>query len=178
MNTLFSPYFWLAILLGASTLLGIGYYQGHRDGKNACLARQAFAIEEAVKKAQEQAIEQANAELKTTQEFETARETVRTVYVKIKEKADENIDQNSGYGDCSLDDYGLHLYNSRPFASVPNPPTSSLADLPLLGSTDCCGRTAGDPIAQQSGALRAVLRVPGETQSISGMGHPSTGKGE
>ncbi|AKH36885.1 MULTISPECIES: hypothetical protein [Nitrosomonas] len=178
MNTLFSPYFWLAILLGAFTLLGIGYYQGHRNGKNACLARQAFAIEEAVKKAQEQAIDQAKAELKTTQGFETARETVRTVYVKIKEKADENIDQNNGYGDCSLDDDGLHLYNSRPFASVPNPPASGLADLPLPGSADCCGRTAGDLIAQQPGALGTVLRVPGETQSAGGMGHPATGKRE
>lgn len=51
----------------------MGYYKGHENGKSGCLADQA-----------------------------SAREKARIVYIKVKEKADENIDQNNNYGDCGL----------------------------------------------------------------------------
>jgi len=176
MTMLISPYLWLAVLLAAFTLLGVGYYQGHENGRNGCLADQASALDAAIKQAQTEAIEQARAELKSTQTFETARETVRTVYIKVKEKADENIDQNSGYGDCALDADGLRLYNAKPAAPVPIPPATGLINLPLSGSAGSTRRSAGDPVAQQPGALGALLRMPGETQSAGRMGNTSTGE--
>lgn len=148
MTLLLSPWFWLAMLLSASSLLGIGYYQGHRNGKNGCLAEQAYAIEAAVKDARLEDSRQRLAERETTRKYEQKRETVRTVYVKVKEKANENIDKNQGYGDCRLDDDGLRLYNARPVASVPTTPATGLADLPLSGSSGRGGRSAGDPLAQ------------------------------
>ncbi|AKH37285.1 MULTISPECIES: hypothetical protein [Nitrosomonas] len=177
MISLFSPYLWLAVILWSSTMLGMGYYQGHQHGKNGCLADQAVALEEAIQQAQGQALEQAKAELKTTQEFETAREKVRTVYVKIKEKADENIEHNPDYDHCSLDADGLRLYNARP-TSTSSTPATDLADSPLSGSAGLSRRTAFDPVAQQPGALSDVLRVPGETQGAGGVGYPTTRKGE
>jgi hypothetical protein len=176
MIPLLSPWFWLAVLLGALALLNIGYHQGHENGKNGCLAGHASALEKAVEAARAEAIEQTKAELQVTREFETARETVRIVYVKIKEKADENIDQNSGYGACGLDADGLRLYNAKPALGTPNPPATGLINLPLSGFAGSTRRSAGDPAAQQPGALGALLRMPGETQGALGMGHSSTGK--
>jgi hypothetical protein len=176
MIPLFSPYLWLAVTLWSSVTFGMGYFKGHENGKNGCLADQASALDAAIKQAQTQAIEQAKAELQTTQEFEAAREKVRTVYVRIKEKADENIDQNSGYGDCGLDADGLRLYNAKPAAPVPIPPATGLINLPLSGSAGSTRRSAGDPAAQQPGAIPALLRVPGETQSAGRMGNTSTGE--
>ncbi len=179
MSPLFSPYPWLVVLvlLGASTLFGIGYQHGHENGRNGCLADQASALEAAVKQAQAEAIAQTRAELQVSREFETAREQVRTVYIKVKEKANENIDRNSGYGDCSLDADGLRLYNARPAASVPIPPATGRIDLPVSGSAGRSGRSAGDPLQEQPGAVGAVLRMPGAAQSAGGMGHTSSGAG-
>jgi hypothetical protein len=176
MIPLFSPWFWLAALLSALALLGIGYHQGHENGKNGCLADQASALESAIKQAQTQAIKQAKAELQVTRELEAAREKVRTVYVRIKEKADENIDQNSGYGDCGLDADGLRLYNAKPAAQAPNQTATSIINLPLSGSAGSARWPVGDPVAQQPGAIPALLRMSGETQGALGMGHPSPGE--
>ncbi len=178
MISLFSPYLWLAVILWSSAMLGIGYYQGHHNGKNGCLADQAAALEEAIQQAQDQALEQAKAELETTQKFETAREKIRTVYVKIKEEADENIEHHPDYDHCSLDADGLRLYNGRPTPDTSSTPATGLADSPLSGSAGLSRRTAGDPVAQQPGALSDVLRVPGETQGAGGVGYPATRKGE
>lgn len=175
MMPLFSPWFWLAVLLGALTLLGIGYHQGHENGKNGCLADQASALEAAIKQAQTDAIAQTQAELQVSREFETAREKVRTVYIKVKEKANENIDRNCSYGDCGLDADGLRLYNARPTASIPIPPATGLIILPVSGSAGRSGRSAGDPVAQQPGEIGALLRMPGAAQSAGGMGHTSAG---
>lgn len=176
MTMLFSPWFWLGVLLGAASLLGVGYNQGYKAGKNGCLDDHASAFDAAIKEARTKAIEQAKAELQTTREFEAAREKVRTVYIKVKEQADANIDKNTDYGSCGLDADGLRLYNAKPAASVPNPPATGLINLPLSGFTGSTRRSAGDPAAQQPGALGALLRMPGETQGALGVGHSSPGK--
>ncbi|MCO6435301.1 hypothetical protein [Nitrosomonas nitrosa] len=79
MIPLLSPWFWLVVLLGALTLLGIGYQHGHENGKNGCLADQASTLEAAIKQAQTEAIAQTRAELQVSREFEATREQVRTV---------------------------------------------------------------------------------------------------
>ena len=177
MSPLFSPYPWLVVLvlLGAFTLLSIGYQHGHENGKNGCLADQASALEAAIKQAQTEAIAQTRAELQVSREFETAREQVRTVYIKVKEKANENIDRNSSYSDCGLDADGLRLYNARPTASVPIPPATGLIDLPVSGSAGRSGRSAGDPLQEQPGAVGALLRMSGAAQGAGGMGHTHAG---
>lgn len=160
--------FWLAI--AAIGTFGSGYFSGYQNGQNGCLADQASALKAAIKQAQNQAINQAKDDLKLTQNFEGTRETVRTVYIRIKEKADENIDKNNGYSDCGLDADGLRLYNARPAESVTSPPASGLTHFPLPGSAGSTGRTAGNPVTQQPGKIGAVLRMPDETQGTLRVG--------
>lgn len=98
-----------AIWLGTA---GGAYWTGWKHCNNAHKADQLAVLEEVVIEAEKQA----EADHKTAENYEQAREVVRTVYVKVKEKADENIEKNSNYAECGLDADGLRLYNAKPSA--------------------------------------------------------------
>ncbi|SFK74202.1 hypothetical protein SAMN05216302_101427 [Nitrosomonas aestuarii] len=110
MSLLLSPYTWLGIVLIGLSLLGTGFYYGAKFEKG----------EQARKDRGDQVqldIERDKREKLTREiatDFEVRREKVRTVYIKIKDDADENINQNPDYGQCGLDADGLRLYNQRP----------------------------------------------------------------
>lgn len=166
-----NPYLLLAVLIMGLVASAASYTLGSKHMKDAMKAEQADVLRNAIIDTYQLAKEQAAADHEAQASFENVRETVRTVYVKVKDKADENISHNNGYSDCSLDDDGLRLYNTRPSAS--SPPDTALADFPLSGFTGRSGREAGDPTQEQPGTLGPLLRMPGETQGALGMGKTS-----
>lgn len=111
-----SPWFWIAVLVSAMSLFGGGYYLGGKHATNACAAEKL----ELTNEANQAAIEQASEDQQTAKQYEESREKVRTVYIKVKEKARENVNKNPTYDHCGLDDDGLRLYNSRPDAATPS----------------------------------------------------------
>lgn len=157
-----SPYFWIAVLLAAISIFSTGYHNGYKHANDHSESLKL----QAVVKAQKQAIEQAKADQKTAQEYESAREVVRTVYVKIKERANENI-QNNNYDNCSLDADGLRIYNAHPNAAE-NP--APVTDIRVPEPTRRPKREIIDHPIEQHRALSALLRLPGTSQSIVRVG--------
>ncbi|SDX88927.1 hypothetical protein [Nitrosomonas halophila] len=174
MSWLFTHWTWLLAIV----LFLAGYYQGREDGQSEIQARQVQAIESAVRAAREQALLEAEQTHGQAAAFEADREQVRTVYVHVKEKANENIDRNTGYNDCSLDADGLRLYNARPTTDFTAAPAARLADGVVSGSAASAGWPAVNPAAQQPGTRGSVLRVPGAAQGAGGVGnrHPADQK--
>ncbi len=158
-----SPYFWLALIIMTLVIFGSGYDLGSKHTRNNATAEQLIAVAEA----REEAIEQAKIGQKTAQNYEADRETVRIIYVKAKEKAHENIENHPEYGNCSLDDDGLQLYNSHPGRTTPGPTSP---DGRVSGSTGSGERKTINYFDEQPGAGPDVLRLPGAPQSIIGMG--------
>lgn len=167
---IFNPYALLGLLVAFLITFGTGYHNGYKHANDHAdaLKLQAVVI------AQKKAAEQAKKDAQTAQRYETARETVRTVYVKIKEKARENIEKHPEYADCSLDADGLRLYNERP-GRAENPPSSPDGRVP--GSAGSLGWQTLDDPDQQPGALTTLLRLPGASQSAFGMGDIAGGDG-
>lgn len=158
-----SPYFWLVLLLTLFVFFAGGYQQGAKNTRNQMAAEQL----QAVAQARIEAIEQAKADQITAQNYEEKRETVRIIYLKAKEKARENIENNPEYGNCSLDTDGLWLYNSHPGRTSPG---ATGTDGAVSGSAGGGGwQDLNDPF-EQPGAGADVLRLPGAPQSIIGMG--------
>lgn len=163
-----SPYFWLGLLIAFLIIFGKGYDTGARHAREHAAAEQL----EAVAQARIEAIEQAKADQQTAENFEVARENVRTVYIKVKEKALENIEKHPDYAACGLDADGLRLYNHNPNHSEATAPG---ADSTLPGFAGRAGwKTINDP-EQQSGTLADVLRLPVAPQSIVGLVNPTVG---
>lgn len=157
-----SPYFWLALIIMTLVIFGSGYDLGSKHTRNNAAAEQLIAVAEA----REEAIEQAKIDQKTAQNYEADREIVRIIYVRAKEKAHENIENHPEYGNCSLDDDGLQLYNSHPGRTTPS---SASPDSRVSGSTGSIEwQTLNDP-NEQPGARADVLRLPGAPQSAIGM---------
>lgn len=158
-----SPYFWLALIIMTLVIFGSGYDLGAKHARNKAAAEQL----EAVAEARIDAIEQVQIDQKTAQNYEADRETVRIIYVKAKEKAHENIENHPEYGNCSLDDDGLQLYNSHPGRTTPSPASP---DSRVSGSAGSIGWQDLDDSNEQPGALADVLRLPSTPQGIIGMG--------
>lgn len=158
-----SPYFWLGALLALLFTFGGGYVAGYKHAREYAASQQLIAVE----KAKQEAIEQARADQQIAQEYEVERETVRTIYVKVKEKARENIKNHPDYDQCSLDPVGLQLYNAHPRDS--EDPTSS-ADSRVSGSAGRSGWQTLNDSDKQPGASADVLRLPGAPQGVIGMG--------
>ena len=158
-----SPYFWLVLLLTLFVFFAGGYQQGAKNTRNKMEAEQL----QAVAQARIEAIEQAKADQQIAQNYEEKRETVRIIYLKAKEKARENIENNPEYGNCSLDADGLRLYNSHPGRTAPSPASP---DSTVSGSAGGGGWQDLNNSVEQPGAGADVLRLPGAPQSIIGMG--------
>lgn len=158
-----SPWFWIAVLVSAMSLFGGGYYLGDKHATNACAAEKL----ELTNEANQAAIEQASEDQQTAKQYEESREKVRTVYIKVKEKARENVNKNPTYDHCGLDDDGLRLYNSRPDAATPS---ASGPHSALPGSSSSAGRKIVNHSAEQLGALTDVLRLSREAQSAIELG--------
>lgn len=162
-----SPWFWLAVLIFALVDFGAGYHNGYQQATDHADALQL----QAVAKARDEGIEQGKRDKKTAKQYETARETVRTVYVKVKEKARENIANHPDYAGCSLDADGLRLYNHNP-----NDPAGAATGThgTLSGPAASSGRQAVDDTRHQPGTIADVLRLPGASQSAGGVGGTGT----
>lgn len=163
-----SPWFWLALLIMGLVIFGKGYDTGARQARDHAAAEQLIAVQEA----RLDAIKQAKADQQTAKDYEKAREKVRTVYVNIKEKAHENIENNANYAECGLDPDGLQLYNAHP-GRAKNPTGSP--DSRVSGSPASERRQALDDPDEQPGTLATVLRLPGAPQSVIGMDDQTVG---
>ena len=149
-----SPYFWLAVIISALAIFGTGYHNGYKHANDHAEALKL----EAVTKARAEAIEQAKRDQQTAQKYETTRETVRTVFIKVKEKANENIVKNPGYAECGLDGDGLQLYNSHPGRAEDS---AGSIDSKVSGSSGRTGRKNLNDSDEQLGKGADVLRLPG-----------------
>lgn len=138
----------LAALVLVMVWFAAGYHSGSKDMQATLQAEQINVLRNAIIDSYRLAKDQAAADHQAQAGFERVRESVRTVYIKVKEKANENIEYNPRYDHCSLDADGLRLYNARP-TSTSSSPAPSLADISLPGFADCCGWTAGDPTQEQ-----------------------------
>ncbi len=159
-----NPYFLLGLLVAFLITFGAGYHNGYKHADDHAEALKLQAVNKALK----QADEQAKRDQQTAQNYETARERVRTVYVTIKEKAHENIENHPDYADCGLDADGLRLYNHNPNTGTP-PATGLDGHVPGLASSPRW--QIGDDPEKQPGTLGNVLHLPGAAQSIVGMGN-------
>ncbi|MBL8500676.1 MAG: hypothetical protein JNL77_08875 [Nitrosomonas sp.] len=160
---IFNPYALLGLLVAFLITFGTGYHNGYKRANDHAEALKL----QAVIKAQKQAAEQARKDAQIAQSYEIERETVRTIYVKVKEKARENIEKHPEYADCSLDPDGLRLYNARPGTAED---TTAILDGRVSGSASGTGWPVVDDSVQQPGALATVLRLPGAPQIVVGMG--------
>lgn len=101
------PYILIALLVSNMLTAGASYYYGGKHKKESIEAEQLRAVEKT--------IELANVQIDKDQEIATeseqAKEVIRTVYIKVRDKANENIEKNSAYNECGLDDVGLQLFN-------------------------------------------------------------------
>ena len=158
-----SPYFWLALLLGALAVGGSGYYYGDQHATNAAKAAQLVAVERAVA----QANITARADAAGAAKSETQREKIRVVYRNVRERANADIDKNPGYGLCSFSADGLRLYNARPDDGAD---TAAGGNAAVPGFAPGSGRETGDDPAQQPGAGADVLRLPGAAGRAGGLG--------
>lgn len=120
-----SPYFWIAVVVVLLSTFSTGYHNGYKHANDHAEALKLQAVTKAVEKAKKQA----EIDQKTAEDYEVKRETVRTVYVKIKEQVNENIQNNTDYDNCGLDDVGLRLYNARP-GTAENPTSITHGRLP------------------------------------------------
>ncbi len=158
-----SPYFWLALLLGALAIGGTGYYYGDKHATNAAKAAQLVAVNAAIA----EATAKAKADAEAAREVEERRQRARDAARRAREKADADIEKNPGYGLCGLSADGLRLYNARPADST-YPPGSSANAVP--GSASGSGREAVDDPAQQPGAGTDVPRMPVAAEGAGGLG--------
>lgn len=158
-----SPYFWLALLLGALLLSSGSYHKGWDHATNAAKAAQKDVIEKAVA----DAVAKAKADADAAREFENRRERARAAARRAREKADADIEKNPGYGLCSLSADGLRLYNDLA-ADLPGA-TGGGADA-VPGSADGGGREIVDDPPQQPGTGADVSRVPVAPAGAGGVG--------
>lgn len=149
------PYRLLGLLIAALALFGGGYWQGHRQASNACLAGQAKSV----------IVAQTAANTETTRreaigtQREVSREQIRVVYRTIKEKADEIVTNHPEFNVCGLDADGLRLWNAANSGSTPAVPGEP-ADL-LPG-------TASGEIGQPGGSAQESHRGDGAVQPVPG----------
>ncbi|MDV6347460.1 hypothetical protein R2083_08025 [Nitrosomonas sp. Is35] len=108
------------VILAAVIFLLVSHAWAFHEGKkieaNAIKAEQL----EATNKAIEQAGAQAIADNKLSAKEIKVQEKIKIEYRYIREKANENIDKNTGYADCGLDDDGLRIFNSGAAAEAPS----------------------------------------------------------
>lgn len=83
------------------------FHEGRKIESNAIKAEQLEATNKAIEQADLQAIEDSKLVAKEAQ----IQEKIKIEYRYIREKANENIDKNTGYADCGLDADGLQLFN-------------------------------------------------------------------
>ena len=130
-----SPYFWLALLVGALALSSVSYHYGGKHARDEMAAGNLNLVNKAITRA--------NKAAKRMEErlegYEAKREKIRLVYRKAEEQADDNISKNPGYGDCGLDADGLHLYNARPNFDEPG---VGVPDGTMPGTARSAGREA------------------------------------
>jgi len=103
------PYVIIAILLGLIASHGTAYYYGGENRENAIKAEQLEATNKAIAQADEQAVK----DNQIVKFVEVEKEVIKNVYIKVRDKVNENIDKNPVYSECGLDADGLRLYNTH-----------------------------------------------------------------
>jgi hypothetical protein len=103
-----NPYILIALIVSFVLSNGYAYHTGGNHMKNSIKAEQLEANNEAIVLAEVQATEDST----LIRVVEVEKEVVRNVYIKVRDKVNENIENNPNYAECSLDADGLRLFNS------------------------------------------------------------------
>jgi len=104
-----NPYVIIALLLGLIASHSTAYYYGGENRENAIKAEQLEATNKAIVQADEQAVK----DNQIVKFVEVEKEVIKNVYIKVRDKVNENIDKNPVYSECGLDADGLRLYNTH-----------------------------------------------------------------
>jgi hypothetical protein len=104
-----NPYVIIAVLVALIASHGTAYYYGGEHRENAINAQQLKATNKAIAQADVQAVKD-NQVIKFV---EVEKEVIKNVYIKVRDKVNENIDKNPVYSECGLDADGLRLYNTH-----------------------------------------------------------------
>lgn len=102
------------LILAAVVFLLVSHTWAFQEGRKAESNEIKAEQLEATNKAIEQAKEQMISDNKLAGEAVMVQEKIKIEYRYIREKANENIDKNSFYADCSFDDDGLRIFNTSP----------------------------------------------------------------
>ena len=104
-----NPYVLIAILVALLASHGGAYYLGGKHMENSIKAEQL----EATNKAIEMAGTQATKDNEIIKFVEVEKEVLKNVYIKVRDKVNENIEKNPDYAECALDADGLRLFNNN-----------------------------------------------------------------
>ena len=161
MPSLLNPWVLLGILLCVVGSYVAGYQVGHEQESAACKLRQTQAQQAGQAKADE--ITGKREQL--AQGREIMREQIRVVYRTIKEKADENIQHNTGAYTCGLDADGLQQWNAanagRAAETMRSEPGYTMSGA-ATGQVGQIGGFAAKPY-RGDGAVQPVPGSDGET---------------
>lgn len=168
MNPIPTPYRILALVLLIGACVGFGYVQGITRESDR---RDAQALEQ-TRTAHAAADKESTRREAVGAAREVKRETIRVVYRTIKEKADENIQKNTGpdesrsYVNCSLDTDGLRIWNAA----------NSGDAAPLSGEPDyTLPAAATGQIGKVGGLVPKPYRSDGTGSAVSGSAQEAGG---
>lgn len=103
-----NPYVLLALLASFILSNGYAYYLGGKHMQNSINAEQLEATDKSI----ELAGVQANKDNEIIKYVEVEKEVLKNVYIKVRDKVNENIEKNPDYAECALDADGLRLFNN------------------------------------------------------------------
>ena len=109
-----NPYVLLALLASFVLSNGYSYYTGGNHMEASIKAEQL----EATNKAIEMAGVQATKDNEHMRVVEVEKEVVKYIYIKVRDRINENISNNPHYAECSLDADGLRLFNTSAAAET------------------------------------------------------------
>ena len=109
-----NPYVLIAILVALLASHGGAYYLGGKHMENSIKAERL----EATNKAIEMAGTQAAKDNEIIKFVEVEKEVLKNVYIKVRDKVNENIEKNPYYAECALDADGLRLFNNSSSATT------------------------------------------------------------
>ena len=103
-----NPYVIIAVLVALIASHGTAYYYGGKHTEDAIKAQQLEATEKAIELAGVQAVQ----DNEIVKYVVVEKEKLNNVYIKVRDKVNENIEKNPDYAECALDADGLRLFNT------------------------------------------------------------------
>jgi hypothetical protein len=152
----------LFLITGAALFIG-GYLTGASDGRTGCVTTQAQAQQAGQAVADKETSRREN----IGEQREASRERIRVVYIRLKEKVDENVKHNPAVNDCGLDADGLRNWNAANAGETP--PVLQEPDYRLPSAASGQVWKVEGLVPQPHRGDGAVHAVPGSAEEAGGV---------